>query len=71
MEAWTPALKGNLSYSHAWAAWPAFVILEYLFGVSGLTPGWGPVLIRPQVASLTSGSVATSFCFRGGSRCLS
>jgi alpha-L-rhamnosidase len=57
MEAWTPALKPNLTYSHPWAASPAFVVPEYLFGVSALTPGWGTVLIRPQPASLTSGSV--------------
>jgi Bacterial alpha-L-rhamnosidase 6 hairpin glycosidase domain/Bacterial alpha-L-rhamnosidase C-terminal domain/Bacterial alpha-L-rhamnosidase concanavalin-like domain len=57
MEAWTPALKPNLTYSHPWAASPAFLIPQYLFGVSALTPGWGTVLIRPQPASLTSGSV--------------
>ena len=38
MEAWTPALKPNLTYSHPWAASPAFLILQYLFGVSALTP---------------------------------
>ena len=57
MEAWTPALKPNLTYSHAWAASPAFIVPQYLFGVQALTPGWGTVLIRPQPASLTSGSV--------------
>ena len=57
MEAWNPAIKGNLSYSHAWATGPDFVIPEYLFGVTGTTPGWGHLLIQPQVANLTSGSV--------------
>ena len=57
MEAWTPAVKPNLTYSHPWAASPAFLIPQYVFGVSALTPGWGTVLIRPQPASLTSGSV--------------
>jgi len=57
MEAWTPALKPNLTYSHPWAASPAFLIPQYVFGVSPLTPGWGTVLIRPQPASLTTGSV--------------
>jgi alpha-L-rhamnosidase len=57
MEAWTPALKPNLTYSHPWAASPAYIVPEYLFGVSALTPGWGTVLIRPQPASLASGSV--------------
>jgi alpha-L-rhamnosidase len=57
MEAWTPAVKPNLTYSHPWAASPAFLVPQYVFGVSALTPGWGTVLIRPQPASLTSGSV--------------
>ncbi len=57
MEAWTPALKPNLTYSHAWSASPAYVVPEYLFGLQPLTPGWGTVLIRPQPASLTRGSV--------------
>ena len=42
----------NLSYSHPWAASPAFIIPRYVFGVSPLTPGWGSVLIRPQPAGL-------------------
>lgn len=57
MEAWTPALKSNLTYSHPWAASPAFIVPQYVFGVSALAPGWAKVLIRPQPASLTSGSV--------------
>lgn len=57
MEAWTPALKSNLTYSHVWAASPAFIIPQYLFGVRALTPGWGTVLISPRPASLTRGSV--------------
>ncbi|HEX4093143.1 MAG TPA: family 78 glycoside hydrolase catalytic domain [Trebonia sp.] len=57
MEAWTPALKPNLTYSHPWAASPAYVLPQYLFGVQALTPGGGTLLIRPQPASLTKGSV--------------
>jgi alpha-L-rhamnosidase len=56
MEAWDPALKANLSYSHVWAASPAFVIPQYLFGLRPLSPGWATVLIDPQPASLTAGS---------------
>ena len=55
-EAWDPALKPNLTYSHVWAASPAFIIPGYLFGVRALAPGWGTVLIDPQPASLTEGS---------------
>ncbi|HEX3965478.1 MAG TPA: family 78 glycoside hydrolase catalytic domain [Trebonia sp.] len=57
MEAWNPSIKGNLSYSHAWATSPDFVVPEYLFGISPLTPGWSSILIHPQPGDLTSGSV--------------
>jgi alpha-L-rhamnosidase len=56
MEAWTPAIKPNLTYSHPWAASPAFIVPDYLFGVSALSPGWQTMLVRPQPASLTSGT---------------
>jgi Bacterial alpha-L-rhamnosidase 6 hairpin glycosidase domain/Bacterial alpha-L-rhamnosidase C-terminal domain/Bacterial alpha-L-rhamnosidase concanavalin-like domain len=57
MEAWDPSLKSNLSYSHPWATGPAFVVPEYLFGVSALTPGWGSILIHPQPANLARGTL--------------
>lgn len=57
MEAWTPAEKANLTYSHPWAASPAYIVPQYLFGVSALSPGWGTELIRPQPGGLSSGSV--------------
>jgi alpha-L-rhamnosidase len=56
MEAWNPSIKGNLSYSHAWATGPDFVVPAYLFGISPLAPGWSTILIRPQPGNLTSGS---------------
>jgi hypothetical protein len=56
MEAWNPSIKGNLSYSHAWATSPDFVVPEYLFGISPLAPGWRSILIDPQPGNLTSGS---------------
>jgi Bacterial alpha-L-rhamnosidase 6 hairpin glycosidase domain/Bacterial alpha-L-rhamnosidase C-terminal domain/Bacterial alpha-L-rhamnosidase concanavalin-like domain len=74
MEAWVPAEKANLTYSHPWAASPAYIVPQYLFGVSALTPGWGTVLIRPQPGGLASGSVkvptprgAVSVAFTSGS----
>jgi Bacterial alpha-L-rhamnosidase 6 hairpin glycosidase domain/Bacterial alpha-L-rhamnosidase C-terminal domain/Bacterial alpha-L-rhamnosidase concanavalin-like domain len=56
MEAWNTAVKPNLTYSHAWSASPAYIVPDYLFGVSALSPGWATVLIRPQPGSLASGS---------------
>jgi alpha-L-rhamnosidase len=57
MEAWDPSLKSNLTYSHPWATGPAFVVPEYLFGVSALSPGWGSILIHPQPGNLATGSL--------------
>jgi Bacterial alpha-L-rhamnosidase 6 hairpin glycosidase domain/Bacterial alpha-L-rhamnosidase C-terminal domain/Bacterial alpha-L-rhamnosidase concanavalin-like domain len=57
MEAWTPAAKPSITYSHAWGTAPAYIVPQYLFGVQPLAPGWSQVLIRPQPASLTRGSV--------------
>ena len=57
MEAWDPSIKGNLSYSHAWATGPDFVVPRDLFGISPLTPGWGTILIAPQPGDLASGTV--------------
>ena len=56
MEAWDPSVKSNLSYSHAWATGPDFVVPQDLFGISPLTPGWGTILIAPQPGDLASGS---------------
>jgi alpha-L-rhamnosidase len=56
MEAWDPSIKANLSYSHAWATSPDFVVARDLFGISPLTPGWGTILIAPQPGGLASGT---------------
>jgi alpha-L-rhamnosidase len=57
-EAWDPSLKGNMSYSHAWATGPAYVVPGDLFGVLPLSAGWSKILVAPQPGtSLTSGSV--------------
>jgi alpha-L-rhamnosidase len=57
MEAWDPSIKSNLSYSHPWAASPAFVVPNDLFGIAPLTPGWGSILIAPQPGDLASGTM--------------
>jgi hypothetical protein len=57
-EAWDPSIKGNMSYSHAWATGPAYVVPGDLFGVLPLSAGWSKILVAPQPGtSLTSGSV--------------
>ncbi len=57
LEAWDPAYKSNLDWNHAWGAAPANIIPRYLMGVRPLTPGFGKILIQPQVGSLTSAQI--------------
>ncbi|MFC1436210.1 family 78 glycoside hydrolase catalytic domain [Streptacidiphilus sp. N1-3] len=62
MEAWTPAEKPNLTYSHPWAASPAFDIPQGMFGINPTTPGYDTFDIKPQPgtvawAAITSPSV--------------
>ena len=51
-EAWDRMLKPNLDWNHAWGAVPANIIPRYILGVRPLEPGFGKILIRPQIASL-------------------
>jgi alpha-L-rhamnosidase len=61
MEAWTPAEKPNLTWSHPWMAFPLELIIRWLLGVTPLTPGYASVLIQPQLGPLTwvTGTVPT------------
>jgi hypothetical protein len=52
LEAWDPVYKPNLDWNHAWGAAPANIIPRYLIGVRPLTPGFGKILIQPQVSTL-------------------
>jgi hypothetical protein len=52
LEAWDIAYKPNLDWNHAWGAVPANILPRYVLGVRPYTPGFGKVLIRPQVGSL-------------------
>lgn len=51
-EAWDPSMKSNLTYSHPWAASPAFAIPSGLFGLRPLDAGYARFQIRPQPGTL-------------------
>jgi len=51
MEAWDPADKSNLTYSHPWASSPASNIPRYLFGIMPTTPGYDTFDLRPRATS--------------------
>ena len=61
MEAWSPTVKSNTTFSHPWASGPANLIPRYVLGVSVTAPGAAEVEVSPQPGSLAraSGTVAT------------
>ncbi|MDW4903963.1 family 78 glycoside hydrolase catalytic domain [Streptomyces sp. ADMS] len=52
-EAWDPALKSNMTLSHAWASAPANAIPRHVLGVRVAAPGAAEFLIRPRTGALT------------------
>ncbi|KRB76347.1 hypothetical protein ASE01_15240 [Nocardioides sp. Root190] len=59
MEAWDISQKSNTSYSHPWAASPAFNVPSGLFGIQPNTAGYETVAIRPQPGDLAWGTIKT------------
>jgi alpha-L-rhamnosidase len=56
-EAWDASLKPNMTYSHPWAASPAFNIPQGMFGIRPTTPGYSTFAVRPQPQSVDWASV--------------
>ncbi|RYC07146.1 family 78 glycoside hydrolase catalytic domain [Nocardioides zhouii] len=48
MEAWDLSLKSNTTYSHPWAASPAYNVPQGMFGIRPTTPGYATFDVRPQ-----------------------
>jgi alpha-L-rhamnosidase len=61
MEAWSPTIKSNTTFSHPWSSAPANIIPRYLLGVRVTEPGGSVVQVAPQPGPLAaaSGTVAT------------
>jgi hypothetical protein len=61
LEAWDIKYKPNLDWNHAWGAAPANILPRFVLGVRPLEPGFGKILIRPQLGSLegVQGTVPT------------
>ncbi|SDC87603.1 family 78 glycoside hydrolase catalytic domain [Nocardioides lianchengensis] len=57
MEAWDPSQKSNLTYSHPWAASPAFNVPSGLFGIQPLSNGYGEFQVKPQPGDLASAEI--------------
>jgi alpha-L-rhamnosidase len=56
-EAWDPSLKSNLTYSHPWAASPAFLIPSDLFGIQPLDAGYARFRVAPRPGQLDRAAV--------------
>lgn len=52
MEAWDVAFKPNLSHSHPWAASPAYLLPQGLFGIRPVEPGYRVFRVRPRLEGL-------------------
>lgn len=59
MEAWDPSLKSNLTYSHPWAASPAFNVPSGLFGIAPDSAGYATFTIKPQPGDLDWAAITT------------
>ncbi len=56
-EAWDSSLKSNLTYSHPWAASPAFLVPSGLFGIRPLEAGYTRFSVEPHPGNLAYASV--------------
>lgn len=57
MEAWDPSQKSNLTYSHPWAASPAFNVPAGLFGIQPISDGYSEFQVKPQPGDLAHASI--------------
>lgn len=64
-EAWNFADKKNMDWNHAWGAAPANLIARFVLGVRPITPGYGQILIQPELGSVLSYAEGTVPTIRG------
>jgi hypothetical protein len=50
-EAWNFDDKPNMDWNHAWGAAPGNLIPRFVLGLRAITPGFGQVLIQPQLGT--------------------
>ncbi len=57
LEAWDMRYKPNADWNHAWGAVPGNIIQRYLWGIQPRTPGFGEVIIKPQLSEIDEASI--------------
>lgn len=56
-EAWGMKYKNNSDWNHAWGTAPLNIISRRIWGITPLKPGWGEILIKPQLAKLKESTI--------------
>ncbi len=64
-EAWSFTDKKNLDWNHAWGSAPANLISRFVLGVRPITPGYGKILIQPELGTVLSFAEGTVPTIRG------
>ena len=64
-EAWNFADKRNMDWNHPWGAAPGNIISRFVLGVRPITPGYGQILIQPQLGRTLSYARGTIPTIRG------
>lgn len=64
-EAWNFADKPNMDWNHAWGAAPGNLIARFVLGLRPITPGFGQILIQPQLGSTLTYANGTVPTIRG------
>lgn len=64
-EAWNLADKSNEDWNHAWGAAPGNLIARYVLGLQPLAPGYGRILIQPELGQTLSFAQGTVPTIRG------
>ena len=61
-EAWGPAYKNNMTFSHPWGAAPAYAIAQGIFGIRPTSAGYATFDIRFQTQGLQQASITLPTC---------
>ncbi|PWJ57869.1 alpha-L-rhamnosidase-like protein [Dyadobacter jejuensis] len=57
LEAWDMKYKVNADWNHAWGATPGNIIPRGMWGINPKTPGFGEVVVKPQMSRLANSSL--------------
>ena len=56
-EAWDPSQKPNMTFSHPWAASPAYIVPREMFGIVPILPAFEKFAVTPRPGYVKSGDI--------------